>query len=464
MLGGPGSGKTWLARRQVRLCAEAASDALANSAIADVELPLYTTCAALRDASGEGIRHHVVTSALGLLPDLGGTRIMASLRELFNNRNGHTLLVADSLDEATGVDSRISNLGTLPPAWRIMLTTRPGAWTRQLAVNEADPLQRTGVLQPMRFPSDVERFVTAWFSGRPDQAAALNGQLRDRPALQPAAAVPLILAFFCVLGGEAPLPGRRSDLYAKVIRRMLTGSWRTSGNQNLDVAACEAILRKWAWSTVAADRVSGIGRWKDEFLTAHVKGKKIRDALTHIAVPLGGPPYPEPGTVRRRFVHRSIQEHLVAEHVRDHLPAKETAAELPKHIWFDVDWEHAAPAALARHPKHNRILKDILRRITGDSHSGAALAAVDGSWEIRRFLARVAQESSEDDWAPELAELIGQARVDLVSSGPSALKEIIAPEWPTSNQLVVPALVRLLLPIAIRRIPSRCRACSPSSR
>ena len=47
-LGGPGSGKTWLARRAVRLCAEAAMDALAaGSEVDEIELPLFTTCARL---------------------------------------------------------------------------------------------------------------------------------------------------------------------------------------------------------------------------------------------------------------------------------------------------------------------------------------------------------------------------------------------------------------------------------
>ena len=48
VLGGPGSGKTWLAKRTARLCAEAALEALAEGAVPDeVELPLYTTCARL---------------------------------------------------------------------------------------------------------------------------------------------------------------------------------------------------------------------------------------------------------------------------------------------------------------------------------------------------------------------------------------------------------------------------------
>ena len=90
---------------------------------------------------------------------------------------------------------------------------------------------RPGSCSRCAIPSDVEPFIAGWFSGRPAWAADLTAQLRDRPALQQAATVPLILAFYCIIGGDQPLPGRRADLYAKVIRRMLTGRWRGSGDQ-----------------------------------------------------------------------------------------------------------------------------------------------------------------------------------------------------------------------------------------
>ena len=127
VLGGPGSGKTWLARRTARLCAEEALDALVTGALLDeIELPLYTTCARLYAApAGEDVRRATVSSALGQLPDLGGSRVAAALRALFEERNAPTLLVIDSLDEARGADDRIRQVDTLPASWRIMLTSRP---------------------------------------------------------------------------------------------------------------------------------------------------------------------------------------------------------------------------------------------------------------------------------------------------------------------------------------------------
>jgi hypothetical protein len=66
---------------------------------------------------------------------------------------------------------------------------------------------------------------------------------------------------------------------------------------------------------------------------------------------------------RRRFVHRSIQEHLVADALA-RTPAREAAAELLKHLWYDPDWEYAAPAALAIHPDRGEVVKDLICRIT----------------------------------------------------------------------------------------------------
>ena len=155
MLGGPGSGKTWLARRTARLCAEAALEALAAGAGPDeVELPLYTTCARLAAAPpGDGIRRAVVASALGQLPDLGGTRVIDALRALFEERNAPTLLVADSLDEARGADDRIRQADTLPSdmADRAHQQARLRGTVSSLSAMTTLP-GGSGVLQPLRYP------------------------------------------------------------------------------------------------------------------------------------------------------------------------------------------------------------------------------------------------------------------------------------------------------------------------
>ena len=462
VLGGPGSGKTWLAKRTARRCAEAALNALtAGAGLDEVELPLYTTCAQLAAAPpGDGIRRTVVTSAFGQLPDVGGSRVLEALRMLFEDRDAPTLLVADSLDEAYGAANRIRQADTLPPAWRIVITSRPSSWNRQFAIGAGDPSRRVGVLQPLRYPGDVEPFIAGWFSGQPQWATGLTAQLRDRPALQQAATVPLILSFYCMIGGSQPLPTRRAELYGKVIVRMLTGRWRGSDNHDPDVnpEACLEILRDWAWSAVACDPVSGVGAWVDEFPTARVRhSPDNRDALGHVA-PTLGPANVDTRMSQRRFAHRSLHEHLVAEHIALRMTARQAAAELLSHVWYDADWEYAAPAALAMHPQRDQVLKELISGVTRSDQLPADLAAIDGCWEFRRFLARMAQESSESDWPPWAAAIIGQARIDLVMSRQRDNLQVVASDWPTSNGPIIESLLTIETGPGESALPSKVLA------
>ena len=269
ILGGPGSGKTWLARRTARRGAEDALEVLAaGGTLEEVELPLYTTCSRLFDAGGE-IREAVVSSALDQLGDLGGSRISKALGVFFAERNAPTLLVIDSLDEAHGPSERLRQASTLP--WRIVLTSRASSWRNQLTINEKDESHRVGDLQPLRYPGDVEPFIERWFAGQPDQGNDLAAQIARRPGLQQAATVPLILAFYCIVGGTGPLPEFRRDLYTKVLNRMLTGRWRDDDDRQPDANTCLQTLRAWTWDEAASNHpVSGVGTWTDDIPTKWV--------------------------------------------------------------------------------------------------------------------------------------------------------------------------------------------------
>ena len=359
ILGGPGSGKTWLAKRTARRCAEDALEGLAAGGTLDeVELPLYTTCSRLFSADGD-IREAAVSSALDQLGDLGGSRLSAAIRVFFTERNAPTVLVIDSLDEAHGPDERLRQADTLP--WRIVLTSRPSSWNNQLIVEEENDSHRVGELQPLRYPDDVEPFIRRWFAQEPEWGNDLAAQIARRPGLQQAATVPLILAFYCIVGGSEPLPDFRRDLYTRVLKRMLTGRWRGSDDPQPDVDACLQTLRAWAWSGATSHPVSGVGTWADDIPTERVRlGEAEEDALDHVATPLG-PPDVDTGKTLRRFIHRSIREHLVAEHVAS-LPVDQAVEALLPHIWYDPDWEYSAPAALAMHPQHDQLLRDLICR------------------------------------------------------------------------------------------------------
>lgn len=441
ILGGPGSGKTWLAKRSARRCAEDALQVLAAGGTLDeVELPLYTTCSRLFGAGGD-IREAVVSSALGQLADLGGSRISRALGGFFAERNSPTLLVIDSLDEAYGPSERLRQAGTLP--WRIVLTSRPSSWRNQLTINEKDESHRVGELQPLRYPGDVEPFIERWFAGQPGRGNDLAAQIALRPELQQAATVPLILAFYCIIGGTGPLPGFRRDLYAKVLNRMLTGRWRDDDDRQPDADTCLQMLRAWAWDGAASNHpVSGVGTWTDDIPTKRAGlGEADADALDHVATPLG-PPDVDTGKTLRRFIHRSIREHLVAEHVAS-LAVDQAADALLPHLWYDRDWEYAAPAALAMHPQHDQLVRDLICRAARSDQVPGDLSVIGAGREFRGLLARVASESGEADWSPEVAGMIGQARVDLARSGRTGSLGGAAP-WASWNRQARDALLGLL--------------------
>ena len=440
VLGGAGSGKTWLAKRTVRRCAEGALKALAEGrSLDEVELPLYTTCSRLFCTDGD-IRKAAVFSALDQLGDVGSSRVSTVLRAFFTERSAPTLLVIDSLDEAHGSDERLRQADTLP--WRIVLTSRPSSWNNQLVLEAGNDSHRVGELQPLRYPDDVEPFIQRWFGDRPEWGNDLAAQIARRPDLQQAATVPLILAFYCIVGGGIPLPDLRRDLYPRVLNRLLTGRWRGSDDRQSDTETCLQTLRAWAWSGATSDPVSGVGTWADDIRTERVRlGEADENAVNHVATPFG-PPDVDTGKTLRRFIHRSIREQLVAEHVA-RLPLDQAVEALLPHLWYDPNWEYAAPAALAMHRQRDALLRNLIRRAAGSAKIPKDLFVIDAGREFRQLFARVATESSEADWSPEIAGVIAQARVELARSahiddlGHSA-------SWQTSNRQARDALLGLL--------------------
>jgi hypothetical protein len=440
VLGGPGSGKTWLARRAARRCAEAALQALsAGASLDDVELPLFTTCSLLVAATGN-IRVAVVSSALDQLGDLGGSRIIEALQEFFTERNSPTLLVIDSLDEARSPDDRLRQADTLP--WRIILTSRPNSWKQQLRIAALDPSRRIGSLQPLRYPDDVEQFIGSWFTSDQARGRALVMQISSRQDLQQAATVPLILAFYCIIAAEADLPGTPHELHAHVLWQLLSGIWRGVGGEHANPRDQAARLRDWAWEAATKDERTGIGTWADEIVTPYSElSPQDRAALDHLATPIRAPALAT-GATSRRFVHRSLREYLTAEHVATRMNASQAADELLNHLWYDPDWEYTAPAALAMHKDRDQVLKQLICQTAQPSRVPEDLACLDGCWELRRFLARVASESNEAGWAPESAAIIGQARLDVAGHDLSDLPS--AAGWPTTNSQIRRGLLKQL--------------------
>lgn len=408
VLGGPGVGKSWLARR---VGIAAAGDAL--RAIGDgadpstVELPLFARIADL-PAVGS-VWSATVDAALARVADRLHEPRAKPLREQLIGRPGRYLVILDGLDEAGGgfTDATLDRLlAEVGERARVLVTSRPGAWRNQLQLTPNNSRHRTVRLSPLAYPADVMAVVQTWLADLPEARRRLGDALEARAELAEAARTPLLCAMFCLLA-ESPdgIPARRGELYRRLVTRLLRGEWRGLTQPDLDAA--RSALGHLALAGAVDDRRTGLADWPDAVavrLPQPLAGE-VAAAVSHVAPTqeYDADRDPQP----RRFVHRSIREYLLAEHLTT-LPAIEAAAAAERHLWFDVSWEPVLPAAIAAHPHRDELLR---RLIAGPGEQPDELdpAGRDGFGELRQLLVRLAAETAPHDWADDTRGLIEDA-------------------------------------------------------
>ena len=384
VLGGPGSGKTWLARRYAREAARAALTGLENGAdLNEIELPLFTTWNQWTKTTGDP-RHSLVAAsfASGLgHTDLGESADIRRLQRTLTQPGRRVLAVVDSLDEAADLAGQANQLHELTSlhGWRVVVTSRPAAWD---VTFRGDPARADGPrvahLQDLVYPADVDAFVRAWFAADRGRGDALVEQIRARSDLARAAVIPLILTFYCLLTETPapvaqPLPARRRDLYGRLVQRLLLGRWATYGRPP-DADYCKKLLTEWAWHAVR-DRTTptGLDDWADTFEQPTAPRDGERRAIDHVAPTVTED---DEGVSTRRFIHRTVLEHFVAEHIASLDPDQAARILLP-HLWFDPDWEVAAPAAAATHNRRQpgALLQQLLDQAVNSATDMARQAA-----------------------------------------------------------------------------------------
>ena len=312
VLGGPGSGKTWLARRLAREAAETALEKLRDPRVdpASVELPLFTTVAEWikrRDTGFEGL----VEAAL---PHESQEKI----RRLALRPGARVLAVADSLDEGVSVNSARTLLNSLTnsPTRRLVVTSRPEAWHSAVSGLRATQDTRIGTLTELLYPKDVHGYVEAWFTESPPTAQHLIRQLERRRELRATATSPLLLTFYCMLTEQEPdqeLPRRRRELYRTIIDLLLAGGWATT-EEDVDRTKCRAILQQWAWEAVKdAGTPTGLGVWPETITTNRTPlqmSAAMERALDNVAPKQEHPRSSlyDHARVERRFLHRTLWE------------------------------------------------------------------------------------------------------------------------------------------------------------
>lgn len=447
VLGGPGAGKTWLARRSIINAAKTALQALADDADpASIEIPLFARCAVVLAADADAWEAVIMAALREVGHRFGSERVSQALNRRFLEQPGRYLVALDGLDEAEHLPAR-DLLNRLPAVagreLRILLTTRPSSWQRQLPMDEKNQRHRLADLQPLRYPEDVTAVVSWWLAEQPEARDRLTTLLEQRYDLAQLATTPLLCAMYCLLAGSGqPLPQTRRKLQERMVTRLLQGSWHLQPVTGGQLAAARVAVRELAWAGAAAEPATGLGAWPEEIIPAPEANlpESVLAAISHVApVVEYDPDEPIPP---RRFVHRSIREHLVAEYLAS-LPAAEATSLIEPHLWYDREWEQVLPAAVAGHPQCDAVLHALL---VGDAVTPATWQAVDrrdGFGELRRLLERLATETSPTDWNDEHARLIDGVSHELTAAalgwpgarpGPEQLAELQAGRSPWSQQ------------------------------
>jgi uncharacterized protein DUF4062/NACHT domain-containing protein len=416
LLGGPGSGKSHIARQAAIAVATSGLDQLVQSkATRDVEVPLYATVSAFVRvyASAESAWEALVRAAMTEVESgFSDVRTLQRLKLVFGRRKERFFVVLDGLDEAGRVDG--VNLHALLGALcgrgcRLLLTSRPAAWHGQLALEPAEedaaakppraPIAaepRSGVLELMPLqPAEVDALIRACLT----EAAAtkLIEEVHNRRDLREAARVPIIALMCCAITAEGEIPKTRYELYRRAINRVLAGPWRDQFPDDLaPLEEARRVAAEAAWKAAQRDDdlTTGLANWDDEVQleTGRVLSESARLALDHL-LPVAARNF-DTLTERRRFLHQTFREHLVAETIVG-LPTEEAVAVMRPHLWCDPFWEDVIPTAIAQHPQRTDIVRSLV-----------LMKDVTESYIM--VLARVATESPRSDWdqEPRLAGLI----------------------------------------------------------
>jgi hypothetical protein len=387
VLGGPGSGKTWFAKRTARRSAQTALDRLNHGVpVEGIEIPIYATCQHFF-AEGDGVRRAVFAAAKRSLPDLGCARFTDAIGTLIDDHR-HALVVLDSLDEASVVNARRLGSVATVEGWRIFITSRPSSWNQQLKIDPADERHAVAELQELSYPKDVVAMIDGWL--KPSAAERLKQHLAQQPGRAQLARVPLICALYCIVGEAGVLPETRRDLYRKASAKLLHAQWRDEEHGYVDVEDAEKQLRSWA--AIGLNETNVDTGSVSETIVATGTAPSAADHICPRVQRI------DDGRVHeRRFVHHTFREHFAAEHVAL-LPIDEAEQILRPHLWFDPKWATVVPAAIGAHPNGADLAARLL--VPSDIYP-------DTSDQLSRHLAALATETRPQGWAS-----IGPAMLD----------------------------------------------------
>ncbi|RSM52876.1 hypothetical protein DMH03_39405 [Amycolatopsis sp. WAC 01376] len=397
VLGGPGAGKSSLARYLTALSAQQWLDGTVAGGV-----PILITADAL--TQNEGL---VEMLASGVVQTVDLDLDRPTLTSMFAKPpfpGAHWLVLVDGVDEILypylreAVLSKISRHRS-GGRYRFLLTTRPLPTYLLNKVADGDRYP-TFTIEPFG-RHELQTFAAKWFTqlGLPDpRAAALDFDQRvAQVGIGHLATIPLIATMLCILYANAPdqrLPGNRAELYAEFVellltkrkilnvREMLTAWTSRSGPQA--VAASEELIQRtpellklmaYQQHLAAIDPFRS-GRKPDAVaivtgvvpkppdLSSAEWASVIREVLRSCGL-----------LVERRgdfhFLHQTVQEYLAAAYLAEHYPDPRKRAarrQLVPGRWPRQDLEVMTFLA-ALWAKDGHDLHPVLKRLLGRKHS-----------------------------------------------------------------------------------------------
>jgi hypothetical protein len=262
LLGGPGSGKSHIARHAAAGVARKGLRRISEcKGVRDIEIPLYTTVAALIDSiqGSDSIWGALLNSALREVEQsLPAIRMVVRLRELMLRCKEKFFVVLDGLDEA-GRKAPIPTsdlLATIAKrSHRFLLTSRPGAWHGQLELDSKAYAQ--GVVELNKLGSDEMEALIRGALAESDAERLLH-EIYRRADLKDAARVPIIALLCCAVGAKGDIPPTRHELYELATNRILNGIWRKDPPDDVaPIREARRFAEDAAWRSAERGRAGG---------------------------------------------------------------------------------------------------------------------------------------------------------------------------------------------------------------
>ncbi len=377
--GAPGNGKTFLTRDSAVLLARETARRIRQCEVPLLytPVPFWLTASELASASGSDAQSLVVDACLRSLRRFD-PNLPPPPREwlLAVAKSSQALIFVDALDQLTGDEARrfkeaSPRLKDLPG--RLIATCRTLHW------DERRPWLGWGDVTEVELAPFERREQNAFARNFPPGigASGLQQALAGNYPLRQACSSPLLLAFVCLLlaEGEDLSVASRVTVYAKVLRRLLSGEWRQvtpvwRGNDFLEERVF-SFLESAAWAIFQeapeANRFT-LAQW-ERIGPEPVNGLLM--ALVGCGV-IDSAGFNDLGERCWSFLHRTLLEFLAGRAM-----AKEPdwLIDAKKHLWYAPEWMEVL-TFLAAHLSDATPLLEVVEREEEDIfHSMLYLSA-----------------------------------------------------------------------------------------